>query len=133
MAIQRVQPAGLFAMPGFSHVVVGSGRLAFVAGQGAIDEQFNVIGGGDYFEQTLAALGNVITALRSIDAAPAQVVSSTFYVVGLAPAAVEQVTKALTVACSGEPFPAHAYNLIGVAALGHPEMLVEITAIAVLD
>ena len=133
MAIQRIQPAGLFDMPGFSHVVVGSGRMAFVAGQGAIDEQFNVVGGGDYFAQTHAALGNVITALRAIDAAPEQVVSSTFYVVSLTPAAVEQVGRALGVACGGEPFPPHAYNLIGVTALGHPDMLVEIAAIALLD
>jgi enamine deaminase RidA (YjgF/YER057c/UK114 family) len=33
----------------------------------------------------------------------------------------------------GEPFPPNASSLIGVARLGHPEMLVEISAIAVLD
>jgi enamine deaminase RidA (YjgF/YER057c/UK114 family) len=134
MDIRHVQPAGLFSMAGFTQVVVGSAaKMAFIAGQGAFDEAFNILGKSDVFAQTCAALRNVALALRAIDAAPSQVVSSTIYVVDLAPAAAEQVLRALGCALDGEAFPAHAYNLIGVAALGHPDMLVEIASTALLD
>ena len=55
------------------------------------------------------------------------------YVVGLDEERSATFVRAMNVALDGEPFPPNASSLIGVARLGHPEMLVEISAIAVLD
>jgi 2-iminobutanoate/2-iminopropanoate deaminase len=134
MKIQHVQPEGLFSIDGFSQVVVApAGRMAFIAGQGSLDKEFNILGKGSHFEQTCNALRNVVKALEAVHAQPSQVVTSTIYVVDLNDDAVAQVSKALGCALDGKAFPAHAYNMIGVARLGHPDMLVEITAQALLD
>lgn len=132
MPNQHINPDYLFRLDGFSQVVVSTApRLAFIAGQGALDSTFNIIGKGDYFEQTCTVLRTIARIVADFDA-PAQLVSSTIYVVGLDPAAIEQISRALGCALDGAAFPAHAYNLIGVAALGHPDMLVEIGAVVAL-
>lgn len=134
MSIEHVQPAGLFEASGFSQIVIGSGRrLAFIAGQGAYDAQFNLIGRGDHFAQTLQAFRNLATALAAVGATPEQVVSSTMYVVGLTPQTLERFTSAMNQALEGRPFPPNAASLVGVERLAHPDMLVEISAIAQLD
>jgi len=115
-------------------LAAGSGRrLAFIAGQGAFDAQFNLIGRGDHFAQTLQAFRNLATALEALGATPEQVVSSTMYVVGLTPATLERFTSAMGQALDGRPFPPNAASLIGVERLAHPDMLVEISAVALLD
>lgn len=134
MTIEHVQPAGLFEAQGFSQIVVGTGRrLAFIAGQGAYDAQFNLVGRGDHFAQTLQAFRNLATALEALGARPEHIVSSTMYVVGLTPEVLERFTSAMNQALDGKPFPPNAASLIGVERLAHPDMLVEISAIALLD
>ncbi|MBV6422281.1 MAG: hypothetical protein NAOJABEB_00056 [Steroidobacteraceae bacterium] len=134
MTIEHVQPAGLFKAEGFSQIVVGTGqRLAFIAGQGAYDAQFNLIGQGDHFAQTLQAFRNLRAAVEALGGTPGHIVSSTMYVVGLTPAVLERFTSAMNQALDGRAFPPNAASLIGVERLAHPDMLVEISAIALLD
>lgn len=134
MTIKHVQPSGLLKAEGFSQVVVGTGRrLAFIAGQGAYDAQFNLIGGGDHFAQTVQAFRNLATALDAVGAKPEQVVSSTMYIVGLTPETLERFASAMSQALDGRPFPPNASSLIGVERLAYPDMLVEISAVALLD
>lgn len=134
MSIEHVQPPGLFKAEGFSQVVVGTGRrLAFIAGQGAYDAQFNLIGRGDHFAQAVQAFRNLATALDALGATPAQVVSSTMYVVGLTPETLGRFTSAMSQALDGRPFPPNAATLVGVERLALPDMLVEISAVVLLD
>ena len=134
MSIEHVQPPGLFKAEGFSQVVVGTGRrLAFIAGQGAYDAQFNLIGRGDHFAQAVQAFRNLATALDALGATPAQVVSSTMYVVGLTPETLGHFTRAMGQALDGRPFPPNAATLVGVERLALPDMLVEISAVVLLD
>ena len=133
MSIQYVQPTGLFQAQGMSHVVVSSGRLAFIAGQGPYDEAFQLVGAGDYFAQALQAFKNLKLALAAVGAHPGQVVSSTFYVVGLNAEITDIFVRAMGQALDGKPFPPNASTLVGVAQLADPEMLVEISAIAAID
>ena len=132
MSIEHIQPGGLFQAEGMSHVVIGEGRMAFIAGQGSYDENFQLVGPGDYRAQTLQAFRNLTLALAAAGAGPEQVVSSTMYVVGLDAAVTEIFVEAMSEALDGHPFPPHASSLVGVAQLAYPEMLVEISAIAVL-
>lgn len=53
MNIEHLQPEGLFPAQGMSHVVIASGRTAYIAGQGAFDEHFRLVGDGDLFVQAM--------------------------------------------------------------------------------
>jgi enamine deaminase RidA (YjgF/YER057c/UK114 family) len=128
---QHVNPDTLFKLPGFSQIVVAPpGRLAFIAGQGSFDANFNLIGADDLHAQTVQAFRNVKAALAAVGATPADVVSSTFYVVGLNDETTQTFVAAMNVALDGQPFPPNASTLVGVTQLGAPGMLIEIAAVA---
>ena len=134
MPIRHVNPDGLLAMPeAFSQVVTATpGKLVFVAGQGAFDADRKIVGPGDYCEQTKQAFRNLRTALAAVGAAPEHVVSSTMYVRDLHPEALLAFVRGMDEALDGKPFPPTASTVVGVQSLGYPEMLVEVSAIAVL-
>lgn len=129
MEIQHINPKGLFRMDGFSQVVIGCAKaIGYIAGQGAIDGDLNIVGKNDYFLQAKKALENVLLAMDGIGRG-AKLASSTIYIVNLDAVAVEKVVHALGLI----KFPAHAYSLIGVEKLAHPDALVEISATIFLD
>ena len=134
MTIQHVNPEGLLSMPdAFSQVVTaGAGKLVFVAGQGAYDADRKLVGPGDYYAQTRQAFRNLRTALAAVGAAPEHVVSSTMYVKDLDEEALLAFARGMDEALDGKPFPPSASTLVGVQSLTYPEMLVEVSAIAVL-
>ena len=135
MAIEHVNPQGLFQLPkAFSQVVTADapGKLVFVAGQGSFDADMKLVGEGDYRAQAAQAFRNLRTALAAVGAKPEHVVSSTMYVVNLDPAALEAFSAGMNEALDGKPFPPNASTLVGVQSLAFPEMLVEVSAIAVL-
>ena len=133
MAIEHINPESLLSYPPLSHVVISPpGRLAFIAGQTALDREFRMKGGDSLYAQALAAFANLGIALQAAGARPADVVSSTVYIVGLNQSLADEFAAAMKVACDGQPFPPHAFNLIGVASLGSGEALIEISAIAAL-
>jgi enamine deaminase RidA (YjgF/YER057c/UK114 family) len=128
---RHVNPDTLFKLPGFSQIVVAPpGRLAFIAGQGPFDAEFRLIGADDLHAQTVQAFRNVKAALAAVGATPADVVSSTFYVVGLNEETTQTFVAAMNVALDGQPFPPNASTLVGVTRLGAPGMLIEIAAVA---
>ncbi|MBA6414217.1 RidA family protein [Parahaliea sp. F7430] len=129
---QGLDPEGLFSMPGFHQVMLSQGsKTIYVAGQVAYDSEMNMVGIGDYAAQTTRALQNVALALKAAGAAPEDVVSSTLYIKGLNRQAAREITQAMATALDGQPFPAHAFNMIGIDALADPRALIEITSIAV--
>lgn len=134
MTIRHVNPDGLLKMPdAYSQVVTSpSGKLVFVAGQGSVDADGKVVGAGDYEAQARQAFRNLRAALAAVGAAPEHVVSSTMYVVNLRPDALAAFARGMNSALDGRPFPPNASTLVGVQALAHPGMLVEVNATAVL-
>lgn len=134
MPVQRINPDKLLKFDRLSQVVVSSaGKMAFIAGQSALDENFALIGGGDHFAQAVQALRNLRTAVEAAGTSVDRVLSSTVYLKNLTPAVGEQFVRALGVALEGAPFPPHAFSLVGVQALAGPDILVEISAIALID
>lgn len=134
MPKQHINPPSLMSLPSYTQVVVASGgRTVYIAGQGAFDHEMQLIGEGDYYAQTLRAFQNLATALAAAGAKPSDVVSSTMYVKNLCPEIMEDFGRAMGDALDGETFPPNASTLVGVQALGHPDMLVEVSAIAVID
>ena len=82
MAFEPFNPARLYHPSTYSHVgVVSSGRLVFVAGQGAVDADGDVVGPGDLAAQARRAYANVATALAAAGAMPSDVVKRPTFVV----------------------------------------------------
>ena len=67
MAVEHVNPDTLFRLPAFSQIVVAPpGQLAFIAGQGPFDADFNLVGGEDLKAQTIQAFRNLKAALEAV-------------------------------------------------------------------
>ena len=134
MEIERINPKGLFVLDAFTQIVrTKGGRLAFIAGQGAFDEKFKLIGEGDLYAQVVQAFRNLRTAVESLGGKVEQIVSTNMYIVGMNASKVETFGKAMAVALDGKPFPPNASTMIGVQSLAGEGMLVEISAFAIVD
>ncbi|MCP4036258.1 MAG: RidA family protein [bacterium] len=134
MEIKHQNPDGLFALDGFTQIVTveNAGKVAYIAGQGAFDADFQLIGSGDLYAQTVQAFRNLRTAVESLGGTVEDIVSSTLYVVEITPEKVEIFARAMAEALDGKPFPPNASSMIGVQGLAAEGMLVEISAVAVL-
>jgi enamine deaminase RidA (YjgF/YER057c/UK114 family) len=131
MTLELINPAGLSAPASYSQVAVATGsRLVFVAGQVADDGQGDLVGPGDLTVQARQAFANVGRALAAVGARPDQVVRITIYVVHHRPEYLPAISEA-RIAVFGDHKPTDV--VLGVEALAHPELLIEVDAIAVLD
>jgi enamine deaminase RidA (YjgF/YER057c/UK114 family) len=129
---ERPRPDGLLPNPGYSHVVVATGRrMIYTAGHVPIDEHGNVVGAGDLAAQATQAMRNVGLALAAAGASYADIVKITTYVVNYQPEHRAIVGKARAAFFANGSPPAS--TLVGVAALAVPEWLVEIEAVAIAD
>ncbi|GAB3716900.1 RidA family protein [Nocardiopsis oceani] len=133
MSLTRINPPQLHdpTPAGYAHVVTAlSGDLVMVAGQVGVEGELTPGGellDTDFTEQVGGALANLRIALRAAGLDFAAVAQTTSYVVGLDPDRARIVREASRRAWA-DHLPAH--SLIGVAALGAPQVLFEIEAIA---
>ena len=130
MSIEFINPPTLGKPSGFSHAVVGSGRVVFLAGQTALDSN-GVIVGETVVEQFEKALTSVLTALEAAGGAPEHLASLTIYIVVMDDykahaREIGEVWKRLI----GRNYPAMAG--IGVSRLWDIEALVEVQGFAVI-
>lgn len=131
--LEHLNPKELLSFEGLSQVVQAkSGSTVYLAGQAPFNPSFELQGGDDFKAQATATLKNVATAVNAAGGSPADVVSSTVYIKGLSGARSSQFFEAMALTLDGMPFPAHALSIIGVAELGAPEQLIEISSIAVI-
>ena len=120
-------PDGLVAAPGYSHVVsIPSGRLVWTSGQIAMDADGSIVAAGDWEGQARAAFRNVTTALDAAGAAWPDVVKLTFFVVDVAELATIRAVRDEFVARTSPP----TSSLVQVAGLIHPDLLLELEAVA---
>jgi len=130
--LEHPRPQGLLHNAAFSQVVAATGtRTIYTAGQVAIDEQGELVGGSDLARQTEQVMRNVGLALAAAGAGFDDVVKITTYVVNYKPEHRAVIGKARAPFFAGRTPPAS--TLVGVSALALPEWLVEIEAIAVVD
>jgi enamine deaminase RidA (YjgF/YER057c/UK114 family) len=131
-AIERSNPTGLHATPGYHHVtVVPAGRTAYLAGQCPLDAAGDLVGPGDLLAQVDQVVANIGTALAAAGAVPADVVRTVIYVASADRADLAAVWTRLR----GSPVAdalTSASTLLGVAQLGFPGQLVEIDVTAAL-
>ncbi|MFE9024075.1 RidA family protein [Streptomyces sp. NPDC007808] len=131
-AIRRVTSPALFPPPTYSHasVVEAGTRLAFLAGSVPLDADGNLVGEQDPVRQTEQVIANLAEQLRAVGSDLAHVLSTDVYVVSADTTVLSAVWD--VVEASGLSAGPHASTLLGVACLGYPGQLVEITATAVV-
>jgi len=128
-SVQYLSPEGLHKNPAFSQVVTTRGSLTtlYVGGQNAVDSTGNIVGKGDLKRQTEQALQNLSIALAAGGATFEHVVKWNVHIVqGQSP---QVGFEAFQRVWGTRPNPPAITGLI-VAALGHPDFLVEVDAIA---
>lgn len=130
-------PAGLIRSPGLSSVaeyayaavVAGGSRLVFAAGACPLNEHGATVGVGDVRVQAAQVMANLRTSLAGAGADLQDVVRTTIYV-----ASSEQQDLGAAWETVRDAFAPHdpPSTLLGVAALGYQDQLVEVDAVAAL-
>jgi enamine deaminase RidA (YjgF/YER057c/UK114 family) len=128
----RHNPPTLSPPRNYTHVVVvASGRQAHISGQIAMNAAGEVVGKGDLAAQTEQVYKNLGHALAAAGATLADVFKVVTYVVDITPEKVAAVRAARAKFVGDGPFPAS--TMVGVTGLVHPDLLIEIEAIAAID
>lgn len=130
MGRRLISPDTIHPAPGFSHIAIARGStMVSFAGQVALDEEFNVVGGDDLFEQTKAAMRNLEAAMTAADVGWDHIVRRTIYT--LQPTEFETITQGIDEVTGGAEHPAQ--TIVGVTGLAVPGLLIEIECTAVVD
>ena len=130
--VELLAPDGLVKSPAFSHVAVVSGpvRTIYIGGQDAVTADGENVGKGDLAAQTTQILANIKTALASAGAGPEHVIKWNLLLVEgqSIQAGFEAFQRSWPRLSTPPPLITAAF----VNALGHPDWLVEMDAIAVV-
>ena len=132
MPIQRLNPPSLSKPTGYSHAtLVTAGRQVHVSGQVALNASGEIVGKGDIAAQTEQVYQNHKAALSAAGADMRHVFKLVTYVVDLTPARAAEIRKVRLAHMTEGDYPAS--TMVGTTALVHPDFLIEVEAIALLD
>lgn len=123
-----IPPDGVAPGNGYSHVVVGEGRLVVISGQVALDEQGNVVGKNDAAAQARQVFENLRRCLAAGGATFAEVAKFTIYVTDVAILPEVRAARDAYIDTARAP----ASTAVQVAALYRPELMLEVEALAVI-
>lgn len=134
MPVQLLNPEGLPQPEHYVQLSVATGsRTVHLSGQVARDADGNPVGPGDLAAQVEQAYSNVATALAAVGGSFDDVVKLTVHVVDWSPEKLGPLGEGVgRVAERLGIDPRKPITLLGVAALGEPDLLVEVEAVAVL-
>lgn len=124
-------PGGVWAPRGrgFSMgFVQPEGRVIRLTGQVAWDASETIVGAGDPAAQTRQCFENIRRVLAEVGGALSDIVELTTWITD---AAYLPAVQAVRVEALGDASPPVSTSVV-VAALGHPEFLVELTPVAVV-
>ena len=114
----------------YSQGVLASGsRLLFIAGQVSVDEYGRVVGTGDIEAQTRQIMKNIEAIVRAAGGTMDDIVELTIYDTDVD--SHGEISRKVRDEFLGSDFPAG--TRLEVKRLVHPDYLIEISAIAVLD
>jgi enamine deaminase RidA (YjgF/YER057c/UK114 family) len=134
MAKTRIQPEGLFQRKLkdhvlYSHVVVAAGKsMVFIAGQLSRNKAGEIVGAKDMRAQIRQVGENLRIALEAAGARPEDLVKTTTYVTDIDEFFKHPETRA---EIFGQSLPTS--TTVEVRRLSHPDLMVEIEAIAMID
>lgn len=134
MPIELLNPPGLPQPDHYRQVAVASGsRTVYVAGQVARTADGVPVGTGDLAAQVEQAYVNVGAALAGVGGSFDDVAKLTIYLVDWDPSKLEALGEGVARATARLGLDLiKPVTLLGVAALGEPDLLVEVEAVAVL-
>jgi enamine deaminase RidA (YjgF/YER057c/UK114 family) len=134
MSVTLVNPEGLPKPDVYRQLSVATGsKLVFLAGQVARDADGQPVGEGDFAAQVEQCYLNVATALAGVGGSFDDVAKLTIYVVDWSPEKMPLLGEGVGRAAAKLGIdPVKPITLLGVAALGEPDLLVEVEATAVL-
>lgn len=135
MSVELINPPGLLEPQGYVQMAVATGsRTVYLSGQVARDADGHAVGAGDLAAQVSQAYLNVNTGLAAVGATFGDVTRLTVYVVDWKPEKMADLMNGVVqIADQLSGDPVRPVTLIGVAALGEPDLLVEVEATAVLS
>ncbi|PWU52029.1 enamine deaminase RidA [Micromonospora sp. S4605] len=135
MAITLVNPDGLPKPEVYRQMSIATGsKLVFLAGQVARDADGRRVGEGDLAAQVEQCYLNIGTALAEIGGSFDDVAKLTIYVVDWTPDKMPLLGEGVARAAAKLGVdPVKPITLLGIAALGEPDLLVEVEATAVID
>ena len=127
--IQYISPDRLSKNPAFSQVVItqGNGKTIYVGGQNAVNAKREIIGKGNIAKQTEQVMENLKIALTACGATFENLVKLTIHIVqGQDLQRGFQASQKYLGNLTNPP----AITGFFVSALGHPDFLVEVDAVA---
>lgn len=124
-----INPPAISKPTGYTHVVeVTGGKTVYISGQIAFDAAGNVVGVGDLAAQTQQVFANLKAALESVGADFSHIVKWTFFVRDMSQLPIiREIRNQYT-----NPAQPPASTAVEVSRLAHPDLLIEIEAIAVI-
>jgi enamine deaminase RidA (YjgF/YER057c/UK114 family) len=133
MKIESINPETLFdsRQYGFSQIVISNpGKMVFISGQVAWDENFNIIGENDLSKQTQKSLDNLGIAIKAAGGTFKNIVMLRIYKVNYQKEDGEIINQALKECFGTENPPASTW--INVQGLANEGFMIEIEAQAVI-
>jgi enamine deaminase RidA (YjgF/YER057c/UK114 family) len=130
-AVQYLNPDSLHRNPAFTQVIVvpASAKTIYIGGQDAVAASGAIVGQGDIAAQTEQVFHNLQAALEAAGATLEHVIKWTIYLVQGQP--LQPGFGVYQRVWGDRPNPP-AITVAYVAALAHPDFLVEIDAVAVV-
>jgi enamine deaminase RidA (YjgF/YER057c/UK114 family) len=130
-AVQHLNPDTLNKNPAFTNVVVVTGpvKTVYIGGQDAVDASGAIVGKGDIGAQTEQVMLNIQAALEAAGAGLEHVIKWNVYMVQGQP--IEPGFAVFQRVWGRRPNPPAITGMF-VAALAHPDFLVEIDVVAVV-
>ncbi len=114
----------------YAAIVTSGSRLVFAAGACPLDEDGATVGLGDVRVQATQAVANLQVSLRDAGASFSDIVRTTIYVASSDQRDLGAAWEVVRDALAPHDPPG---TLLGVAALGYPNQLVEVDAVAALS
>ena len=132
MKRQYLNPKEMSTPRFYSHAVTveGTGKLVYVSGQVSWDAAGNVVGKGDMRAQSEQVFKNVAAALKAAGAGWGDVIKMNGYMVGINAERVGAYREVRQRFLKEGALPAS--TLVGVEALVHPDLLLEVEVIAAI-
>jgi enamine deaminase RidA (YjgF/YER057c/UK114 family) len=126
--VEHIAPPGVAPANGYTHVVIGSGRLISISGQVAFDESGQLVGRDDPEAQAQQVFENLRRCLAAAGATFEDVVKLTYFVTDIASLNAVRRVRDTFVDTSRPP----ASSAVQVAGLILPELLLEVEALALI-
>ena len=130
LSVRRINPPALGTPPGCSQVVeVRAGRIIFIAGQTALNQDGGLVGKNDFAAQAAQVFRNLDIALKSAGCTAGNLIKLTVFLKDMNNLSAYRAARNDFFA-TVSPLAAPAVTLIEVSRLYGSDFLIEIEAIA---